>query len=104
MPHAPIRITPPVRSRTVGQYVNFTGIVLIHIGAVVAFARGATWRLAGLAALFYFVRMFAITAVYHRYFAHRAYKTSRWFQLALAVLGTTATQKGPLWWASTHRV
>jgi stearoyl-CoA desaturase (delta-9 desaturase) len=49
------------------------------------------------------VRIFAITAVYHRYFAHRAYRTSRAFQLFLAFLGTTATQKGPLWWAGTHR-
>lgn len=104
MPRASIRITPPAASRGGGSYANFIGIVLIHVATVVAFARGATWRLVGLAVLLYYVRMFAITAVYHRYFAHRAYKTSRWFQLALAVLGTTATQKGPLWWASTHRV
>jgi stearoyl-CoA desaturase (delta-9 desaturase) len=83
---------------------NFLGIVAIHVWTVVAFARGPTWRLVGVAALAYFVRMFAITAVYHRYFAHRAYRTSRAMQLFLAFLGTTATQKGPLWWASTHRV
>jgi len=49
------------------------------------------------------LRMFAITGVYHRYFAHRTYKTSRAFQLVLAVLGTLAIQKGPLWWAAGHR-
>jgi stearoyl-CoA desaturase (delta-9 desaturase) len=49
------------------------------------------------------VRMFAITGGYHRYFAHRTYKTSRAFQLVLAVLGATATQKGALWWAGHHR-
>jgi stearoyl-CoA desaturase (delta-9 desaturase) len=48
--------------------------------------------------------MFAITAVYHRYFSHRSYKTSRGLQFLLALLGTTATQKGPLWWGGTHRV
>ena len=47
--------------------------------------------------------MWAVTAGYHRYFAHRAYKTSRMFQLVLAVLGGTAMQQGPLWWASWHR-
>jgi stearoyl-CoA desaturase (delta-9 desaturase) len=47
--------------------------------------------------------MFAITGGYHRYFSHRAFKTSRAFQFALALVGTSATQKGPLWWASTHR-
>jgi stearoyl-CoA desaturase (delta-9 desaturase) len=51
-----------------------------------------------------FVRLFAITGGYHRYFSHRTYKTSRAFQLLLALLGTSATQKGPLWWASMHRL
>lgn len=51
----------------------------------------------------YFLRMFGITAGYHRYFSHRAYKTSRWFQFVLGWLGCSALQKGPLWWASHHR-
>lgn len=51
----------------------------------------------------YFVRMFFITAGYHRYFAHRAFKTSRWFQFVLALGGATASQKGAMWWASHHR-
>lgn len=51
----------------------------------------------------YFVRMFGITAGYHRYFSHRAYKTSRLFQFLLAFLGCSSMQKGPLWWAAHHR-
>jgi stearoyl-CoA desaturase (delta-9 desaturase) len=51
----------------------------------------------------YFVRMFGITAVYHRYFAHRSYKTSRITQFILAWIGCSALQKGPLWWAGHHR-
>jgi stearoyl-CoA desaturase (Delta-9 desaturase) len=51
----------------------------------------------------YSVRMFAITGGYHRYFSHRAYKTSRGFQLVLALLGASTVQKGPLWWAAHHR-
>jgi stearoyl-CoA desaturase (delta-9 desaturase) len=47
--------------------------------------------------------MFGITAGYHRYFAHRSYKTSRAFQFCLAWLGCSALQKGPLWWAGHHR-
>jgi stearoyl-CoA desaturase (delta-9 desaturase) len=87
-----------------GHYFNHFGIIAIHIFTVVALVRGATWKLVALAAALYFVRMFAITGVYHRYFAHRTFKTSRAFQLFLALLGTTASQKGPLWWASTHRI
>ena len=37
------------------------------------------------AVLAYLVRMFAITGFYHRYFSHRAYRTSRVFQFLLAV-------------------
>jgi stearoyl-CoA desaturase (delta-9 desaturase) len=51
----------------------------------------------------YYLRMFGITAGYHRYFSHRAYKTGRVFQFILAFLGTTAMQKGVLWWAAHHR-
>ena len=56
-----------------------------------------------LAAATFWLRLFAITAGYHRYFSHRAFRTSRAFQLVLAVLGASATQKGPLWWAAGHR-
>jgi len=51
----------------------------------------------------YLVRMFAITGFYHRYFAHRAFQTSRAVQFAFALIGAAATQRGPLWWAAHHR-
>lgn len=51
----------------------------------------------------YFLRMFGITAGYHRYFSHRSYKAGRVFQFILALLGTMALQKGVLWWAAHHR-
>ena len=51
----------------------------------------------------YLVRMFAISAFYHRYFSHRSFRTSRAGQLAFAVLGASCVQRGPLWWASHHR-
>ena len=52
----------------------------------------------------YFIRMFFITGGYHRYFAHRSYKTSRVFQFFLAFMAQTSVQKGVLWWAANHRV
>jgi stearoyl-CoA desaturase (delta-9 desaturase) len=78
--------------------------VLIHVAAVVTPCLVPfTWTALGLCVALYFVRMFGITGVYHRYFAHRSYKTSRWFQFLLACLGCSAMQKGPLWWAGHHR-
>jgi stearoyl-CoA desaturase (delta-9 desaturase) len=51
----------------------------------------------------YLLRMFGVTAGYHRYFAHRTYKTSRLGQFVLAWLGCSCLQRGPLWWTSRHR-
>lgn len=76
---------------------------LIHIGCIAAIWTGVSWTAVAVCAALYLIRMFAITGVYHRYFSHRTYKTSRAFQFLLAFLGTTSAQKGPIWWASHHR-
>ena len=52
----------------------------------------------------YVIRMFGITAGFHRYFSHRSFKTSRVFQFLLAFLGQSSAQRGVLWWASKHRL
>lgn len=62
-----------------------------------------TWWAIPLCFALYIIRMFAITGGYHRYFSHRSYKTGRTFQFILAFLGSTAMQKGALWWAAEHR-
>ncbi len=78
--------------------------VLIHVAAVAGVvALGWSWRGAALALALYVVRMFGVTAGYHRYFSHRSFRTSRAMQLVLAVLAMTSSQKGVLWWASHHR-
>ena len=51
----------------------------------------------------YYLRMFAVTGGYHRYFSHRAYKLNRFWQFCLAFLAQTSGQKGALWWAAHHR-
>ena len=81
--------------------VPFIGVHLMCLGI---FWVGWSWAAVGIAILFYFVRMFAITGWYHRYFSHRTFKTSRAVQFAFAVLGGSCAQRGPLWWASHHRL
>ena len=56
-----------------------------------------------MALLLYLIRMFAVTGFYHRYFSHRTFHTSRAGQFVFAIMGNTAVQRGPLWWASVHR-
>jgi stearoyl-CoA desaturase (delta-9 desaturase) len=95
------------RSRPADERANWVGswpFLAVHGLAVAApFVTPFAWRWGALAAASYVLRLVAITAGYHRYFAHRSYETSRAFQLVLAVLGCTAAQKGPLWWAGHHR-
>jgi stearoyl-CoA desaturase (Delta-9 desaturase) len=77
--------------------------ILIHVGCLLVFWAGFSWTALITCFILWFVRMFGITAGYHRYFSHRTYKTSRWFQFILAVLGNSSAQLDPLWWAAHHR-
>jgi stearoyl-CoA desaturase (delta-9 desaturase) len=78
----------------------FLGLHLACLGVFwVGVSAAALWTAAALYAL----RMFAITGFYHRYFSHRAFRTSRALQFAFALLGAASVQRGPLWWAAHHR-
>jgi stearoyl-CoA desaturase (delta-9 desaturase) len=78
----------------------FIGMHLMCLG-VIWVGVSATALLVALA--LYGLRMLAITGFYHRYFSHRTFRTSRWLQFLFAVVGATAVQRGPLWWAAHHR-
>jgi len=77
--------------------------LILQLGCLAAFWVGINWTVVIAAAFLYFVRMFAITGFYHRYFSHRTFKTSRFGQFLFAVVGNSSMQRGPLWWAATHR-
>ncbi len=84
-------------------YPAMIPFLLVHVAALGVFWTGVTVTAVILCVTLYLVRMWALTAGFHRYFSHRSYKTSRWFQFFLAFLGQTSAQKGVLWWAATHR-
>jgi stearoyl-CoA desaturase (delta-9 desaturase) len=85
------------------EWLRVAPFLLMHVACFGVFWVG--WNTAavttGLA--LYVLRMFAITGFYHRYFSHRTFRTSRGAQFVFAVLGASATQRGPLWWAAHHR-
>ena len=62
-----------------------------------------SWKIVALCVGLYYVRMFFLTAAYHRYFSHRSYKMGRVMQFLMALGATTTAQKGVLWWAAHHR-
>ncbi len=76
----------------------------IHVAAIAGVAiLGWSWRGLALALALYVPRMFFVTGGYHRYFAHRSFRTSRWFQFVLGLGAVLTGQRGPLWWAAHHR-
>jgi stearoyl-CoA desaturase (delta-9 desaturase) len=85
------------------MYPSAIPFVLVHLACLGAIWTGIGWKALAIAVGLYWLRIFAIGAGYHRYFAHRAYETSRAFQFVLAVLAQTTAQKSVLWWAAQHR-
>jgi stearoyl-CoA desaturase (delta-9 desaturase) len=90
--------------RTLKAYAVLPFFFGLHLGCLAVFFVPATTPAVVMFFAFYMMRVWALTAGYHRYFAHRSYKTSRWFQFVIALMGCTAAQKGPMWWAGHHRI
>jgi stearoyl-CoA desaturase (delta-9 desaturase) len=85
------------------DWARILPFVLSHLACLGVFWVGIS-PVAVIAALSaYLVRMFAITGFYHRYFSHRSFKTSRAGQFIFGLLGASAAQRGPVWWAAHHR-
>ena len=85
------------------MYPDAAFFLAIHAGCLAAIWSGVSWPAVATCVALYWLRMFAITAGYHRYFSHRAYSTSRVFQFILAFLAQSSAQKSVLWWATKHR-
>ena len=77
--------------------------ISVHVGALFALTISPSPFALFMVFLMYFIRMFGITAGFHRFFSHKTFKTSRAFQFILAYLATSSAQMGPIWWASHHR-
>ena len=85
------------------EFLRILPFILLHLACFTVFFVGVSATALIIAVLLYALRMFAITGFYHRYFAHKAFKTSRFVQFIFAFLAASSAQRGPLWWASHHR-
>ncbi|MHB1547435.1 MAG: acyl-CoA desaturase [Acidimicrobiales bacterium] len=94
--------TRPSGDRT--DWLSAVPFLASHLAPLAALFVTVTWKDWVLCGVLYAVRLFFITAGYHRYFSHRSFKTGRVPQFLLAVGGASAVQKGPLWWAGHHRI
>ena len=95
---------PPLHERPDGvSFARCLPFIFLHAGCIGVLWTGWSWTAVGIAAALYFIRMFAITGFYHRYFSHRSFHTSRVMQFIFAAVGNASAQRGALWWAATHR-
>ncbi len=85
------------------DWVRCIPFIILHVGCFGVIWVGWSWFAVWAAVALYFLRMFAVTGIYHRYFSHKTYHTSRAGQLFLALWGATTVQRGGLWWAYHHR-
>ena len=99
-------LTAELPKRSLSSVVTAVSFIAMHLAALAVFFIPGALSLPAIALIVavYVARGFGLTAGYHRYFAHRAYKTSRYFQFVLGCLGAAALQRGPMWWAGHHRV
>ena len=98
---APLAAAAPDRRRI--DWPRLIPFITLHLGCFGVLWVGASTTAVLIAAALYALRMFAVTAFYHRYFSHRAFRTTRPVQFLFALLAASSVQRGPLWWASHHR-
>ena len=78
------------------DWLRIVPLIILHAMCLGVFWVGWSWTAVIVALGLYLVRMFAITAFYHRYFSHKAFKTNRFWQFIFGVLGNSTVQRGPL--------
>jgi stearoyl-CoA desaturase (delta-9 desaturase) len=103
IPTQPALPTSPERARERISWLRIWPFLLLQASCALVFVVGWSPIAVIVCVALYLVRMFGITAFYHRYFSHRTFRTGRVMQFVGAVLGASATQRGPLWWAAHHR-
>ncbi|HEY1340314.1 MAG TPA: fatty acid desaturase, partial [Bryobacteraceae bacterium] len=105
---APVLLRPQCAARTIERIdvrvLATWGMIVLHASCLLVFVTGCSWPAALTCFVFYWARVFGITVGFHRCLAHRTFQTSRVFRFVLAWLGTSAMQRGPLWFVALHRV
>lgn len=97
-----IEISRPLRGEKLDRSICLQ-FLFLHLACALVIFTGVSAVAVFTCLALYVIRMFGITAGFHRLFAHRTYQTSRVFQFMMAFLGTMSYQKGPLWWSAHHR-
>ena len=85
------------------DWIRAIPFIGMHLACIGVFFVPFSWWAVAIAVFLYALRVFTLTGWYHRYFSHRTFKTGRITQMVFAIIGCSAVQRGPLWWAAHHR-
>ena len=80
------------------------GVTIFHALAIAALFTFSWSNLIAAMILWWFAGSLGIGIGYHRLLTHRGFKTPKWVEYALSIIGTLAIQSGPLSWVTTHRI
>ena len=100
---------PSTQVRSPYDFRKFTFVWLVHILLVVGTVLWVldyftfSWRSVALSIVWFVVPSTAITAGYHRLFAHAAYRAKWPLQLFYLITGAAAFQGAALQWVAQHR-
>src|SRR6516162_2315873 len=103
MASIPRYLTVPLPNGSRISILHSLPFILVHLAVLLIFFMPFHWYYLVTCLALLVVRMFFVTAGYHRYFSHRSFKTSRAFQFIIAFMAMSSSQKGVLWWAAHHR-
>ena len=64
-----------------------------------------SWSALGMTILLHwFLGSIGICLGYHRLLSHRSFQVPKWLEYAIALIGATALQGGPIFWVAGHRL
>jgi stearoyl-CoA desaturase (Delta-9 desaturase) len=89
------------KSQTWERVVRKWTFVLFHFFCLLYLLSGHVDVVGSLSV--WFVMQMGVHTGYHRYFSHNSFRTYPWFEFLLGCAGCLAFQRGPIWWAATHR-
>lgn len=84
-------------------YTILTILLPMHILGVVALFNLSTAVLLTALAGYFLISGLGVAVAYHRFYSHRAFKTSKVWQKVMTYFGVLSCQGSPLFWATIHR-
>ena len=86
------------------NWFTVSTMVVDHVLCAAALFYIETGAILAMLAMWFVSGSLGIGMGYHRLLTHRGYKTPKWVEYALTILGTLALQGGPIFWVAAHRI